>query len=256
VNDLPQPASWRNGRALSALGLLFAIAATIFGTTQTAVAIADGQYIAAAITAGLTTLFAGALVILGVKRLRRGSMRGEAGPNGTVLRPDPTGRWLFGFVFACLIPTTTLYLAFVPRGAVQLPSIGSGRGAVSAFYVGCLLVLSLIGLVTLIRRGGSVRFRISETSLEFADLSRTREWVWDDVVDVVDNIPKKRPRHPIVFELKNAEPVVVSNAGGYAPSGAALYWMIRHYWLHPENRTELSNGRALERLHHQQFEPE
>jgi hypothetical protein len=46
------------------------------------------------------------------------------------------------------------------------------------------------------------------------------------------------------------------NAGGLVPNGAALYWMIRHYWLHPENRIELTDGRALERLRNEDFEPE
>lgn len=255
MTDLPQPANWHTGRAVLVFGLLVAVAATLFGTTQTVVSIGQGQYIAATITAGLTTLFAGMLVAFGVNWLQRGTCRGDVDGDGTVLRPNPTGRWLFGFIFACLIPTTALYLAYVPRGAVQLPLIGSGRGLVSAFYMGCLLLLSIIGLATLIWRGGSANFRVSETSLELADLSRTRGWTWDDVTDVTDTAPKKA-RHPIVFTLKNADPVVLSNAGGWAPSGAALYWMIRHYWLHPENRVELDNGRALERLKSQDFEPE
>lgn len=241
---------------LLTLGLLAAAAATVFGGTQTAIALANEQYIAATITAGLTTLFAGTLVILGVNRLRRDTFRAEAGKGGTVFRPDPTGRWLFIFIFTCLIPTTALYLAYVPRGAVQLPIIGSGRGVVSTFYMGCLFLLSLIGLARLVRRGGSAKLHLSETSVEFTDLSRTRQWAWDDVVDVADNLPKKNARRPIVFVLKDAEPVVVSNAGGYAPNGAALYWMIRHYWLHPEDRAELNTGHALQRLKDQDFQPQ
>jgi hypothetical protein len=56
--------------------------------------------------------------------------------------------------------------------------------------------------------------------------------------------------------LKDKKPIVVKNASGYAPSGAALYWMIRHYCRHPENRAELTDGRALERLRTEQFDPE
>ena len=32
--------------------------------------------------------------------------------------------------------------------------------------------------------------------------------------------------------------------------------MIRHYWKHPENRAELTDGRALERLRNEQFDPD
>jgi hypothetical protein len=256
MNDLPQPANWQNGRVLLAIGCLLAVAAAAFGAIQTAISIGSEQYIAAWITAGLTTLFTGMLVILGIKRIRRDTLRGEFDQDGTVLRPDPAGRWLFVFLFSCLIPTTALYLAYVPRGVVQLPFVGSGRGFVSTFYMGCLLVLSIIGLITLIRRGGSTYVRIAETSLEYADLSRTRVWKWDDITDVTDATPKKNRRHPIVFTMSNADPVVIPNAGGWAPDGAALYWMVRHYLLHPENRSELNTGRALERLQHKDFDPE
>lgn len=32
--------------------------------------------------------------------------------------------------------------------------------------------------------------------------------------------------------------------------------MARHYWRHPEDRNELTDGRALDRLRNDQFEPE
>ena len=32
--------------------------------------------------------------------------------------------------------------------------------------------------------------------------------------------------------------------------------MIQPYWKHPENRAELTDGRALERLRKEQFDPD
>jgi hypothetical protein len=55
---------------------------------------------------------------------------------------------------------------------------------------------------------------------------------------------------------RHAATAIIQGASGYAPNGAALYWMIRHYSKHPENRAELTDGRALERLRNEQFDPE
>ncbi|HJT95768.1 MAG TPA: hypothetical protein VJ777_28145, partial [Mycobacterium sp.] len=104
------------------------------------------------------------------------------------------------------------------------------------------------------RRTGYLR--LAPHGIESADIRHTRNASWDDITDITDEAPKKTSHQPIVFGTRDAKPIVVNNASGYAPNGAALYWMIRHYWKHPENRDELADGRALERLRNEQFEPE
>jgi hypothetical protein len=79
------------------------------------------------------------------------------------------------------------------------------------------------------------------------------EGTWDEVVNITDEYSEKQGRHPTVFVMKERKPKVLKNTGGFAPSGAALYWMIRHYWKHPQNRAELTDGRAIERLRNEQF---
>ncbi|WP_155948731.1 hypothetical protein [Mycobacterium sp. URHB0044] len=32
----------------------------------------------------------------------------------------------------------------------------------------------------------------------------------------------------------------------YVPNGVALYWTVRYYWRHPDDRAELMAGRAAE----------
>lgn len=51
-----------------------------------------------------------------------------------------------------------------------------------------------------------------------------------------------------MFEHGNGAPSVIAGASAYAPDGAALFWLIRYYWRHPEARGELTNGTAIERL--------
>lgn len=40
----------------------------------------------------------------------------------------------------------------------------------------------------------------------------------------------------------------MDSPGSYTPKGTALIELVRFYWRHPEQRTELADGRALERL--------
>jgi hypothetical protein len=42
-------------------------------------------------------------------------------------------------------------------------------------------------------------------------------------------------------------------AGSYPPEGRALRRIVHCYWKHPENRHELTDGRALERLRNEDF---
>jgi hypothetical protein len=117
-----------------------------------------------------------------------------------------------------------------------------------------LPVLSVTGLIALLRNREPGYLRVGVDGIEHADMFRTRRARWEDIVDVTDKADK-RARNPIVFVVKDAKPVVVPNADRYSSSGAALYWMTRHYWQHPENRDELVDGRALDRLRGEQFDP-
>jgi hypothetical protein len=90
--------------------------------------------------------------------------------------------------------------------------------------------------------------------IEHANILRTRRSRWEDVVDILDKADKPA-RNPLVCVVRGAKPVVVPNADRFGSSGPALYWMTRHYWQQPKNRDELVDGRALDRLRGEQFDP-
>ena len=148
-----------------------------------------------------------------------------------------------------------LYVVFIPHGVTELPFAAPGRGLVNQSLMGSLLVLSLIGLAALVKRREPGYLRIGRDGVENADIFRTRTARWEDIVDITDKADK-RSRIPIVLILRDDKPIVVPNAASYAAGSSALYWMVRHYWKHPENRIELTDGWALERLRTEQFEAE
>ena len=78
---------------------------------------------------------------------------------------------------------------------------------------------------------------------------------WDDMVGIADYVKSSDgPRKTIALRLKDKTRQTIDDADLYAPNGYALYWMVRHYWRHAEDRPELTDGRALERLEAGRFD--
>jgi hypothetical protein len=71
---------------------------------------------------------------------------------------------------------------------------------------------------------------------------------WDDIVRLADHSKAKKTRKAAVLTLRDGNEKIIDGLDFYVPKGALLYWMIRHYWLNPDERAELVDGRALERL--------
>jgi hypothetical protein len=57
-----------------------------------------------------------------------------------------------------------------------------------------------------------------------------------------------------VLSLQDGTEEIIEGADLYVPRGAALYWMVRHYWRHSDGRAELTDGRAVDRLREERFE--
>lgn len=251
---LREPGNWRERDLTVALGLLLFGASGVVGAFWTIGAVRHGDFLTAVITAGGTVFAFGFCAIAGVGRFRRVALRGTVDANGTVLRPDPLGTWLICITFAAVVPSGVLYVIFVPQGVVDMP-LSRGEQIFTPILIGFLVAIAAGGLVAYARRGPG-HLLLSPQGFEIRELVSTKRGSWSDVTDVTDNAPQVRARHPIAILMKDGQPHIIQGASGYAPNGAALYWMIRHYWKHPENRAELTDGRALERLRDEQFAPE
>jgi hypothetical protein len=256
MTALPAPENWRNRPYLAMFGIAMFIALAVYSVAQTVTAVNRADYVAATITGGFAVLSSGAVLAIAASKLRSRTLRGVSDSSGTTLRPDPVAIWVLGVAFVGAMVSSAFYVVFDLRGEVDLPFTTPGREGRSFSLMSALLVISTMGLIGLMMRGRSMHLRLAPHGFEYADIMRTRSGSWDDVANVSDEARRERAYHPITFVLKESKPVLVHNASGYGPSGAAVYWMVRHYWKHPEDRAELTDGRALERLRNEDFDPE
>ena len=251
----PEPPNWASGFSLLAkFGFLVGVGGAVYGTAQTVVALSRGSLLGALTAGGLTVFFGASIVAVACTLFLSGDADADWNDAGTTVRVNPSIAWSYGVALFGGVVGSSCYLLVVLRGGTELPFASTGGGGVTRYLMAALLVLSLIGLAALLRSRETGHLRVGVDGIEHADMFRTRSARWEDVIDVSDKADK-RARNPIVFVAKGAKPVVVPNADRYGDSGAALYWMIRHYWQHPENRDELVDGRALDRLRKEQFDP-
>jgi hypothetical protein len=251
----PEPSNWTSEFSLLAkFGILVGVGSVVYSAAQAVVAVSQGSSRAAVTAIGLTVCFLGFLGAASVTVLASAKRHADWSSAGTTVRVNPAIAWCYGVALLGGVVGSFCYLWFISRGLAELPFATPGNERVSRYLMISLLVLSVTGLIALLRTREPGYLRVGVDGIEHADMFRTRSARWEDVVEVTDKA-NKRARNPIVFEVKDAKPVVVLNADRYGDSGAALYWMTRHYWQHPENRDELVDGRALDRLRREQFDP-
>jgi hypothetical protein len=249
---LPAPPHWRDRVALYVLGVVMMGAGAAFFAACAGSAAARTHWLAGVIAACAS----GALLVptcsCVVLRLGRTQVRAHYDSAGTVLRPAPTRAW-FGVALVLLIAACALYLIYRGTVGADLPAVTDGR-------LGLLIVLLVISVVVLAAALWGIgrdigRLTISPAGIEYVESRGVTTMRWDDLADIDDKAPTGKAFRPIVFIGKDASTTVIYNSALYGVNSAALYWMLRSYWRTPAARAELADGRALDRLHQQLFDP-
>jgi len=254
VDRSPTPENWVKGlSALAIFGLLVFVGGIVYFVAQTAVSIVRGSAPAAVTAGGLAIFTIGFVIALASTFVLPAKQFADWSRSGTIVRIHPAIAWAYGIALLGGAIGAACFLFFVSRGLVDMPYGTPGGGRVNRYLMIALLVLSITGLVALLRSREPGYLRVGLDGVEHADMFRTRTVPWENVVDVVDKADK-RARNPVVLVMKDAEQVVIPNADRFGSSGPALFWMVRHYWKHPEARDELQDGRALDRLRSEDFE--
>lgn len=255
VLSLPEPDGWPAGRRRVYLTVLMALVLFSPGVVYGAWAFMRG-YVLTGITAFGFIAFP--LIMLGyliIVLTGRTSLRASSSTTGTDLKPDRFLAGALGLGLSCLIPSCVAFLLFVPSGLIVLPLSPGWR-------IGTLIAMGFaaaVGVRTMFtwwqkRSVGSGSVRLTPAGIVVTTAVSIESTLWDDVIQVSDETETKKTRNAIVLNRKDGTEQILDGTDFYVPKGIGLYWMVHHYWRHPEDRPELIDGRALERLRDQRFD--
>ena len=247
---LPEPGNWaQTGKVALPVKVVLAVA-FCYVVVRGLVAVYEGSYLTAAVwwaTLGTPFLLVVAYLAVSVGGARQ---RVSSDSSGLTFRPDKRLSVAYFVVMAVLLPAAPLFAVLLSRSELDLSTTRGMQILVSiAFWV--LALLAVVALAAGIRRGGAGYLKFTPTKIEIADVLKTRVVQWNDVVDVRDVASTTKANQggkAVVLCLRGGAEEVVSGLPLYVPKGVALYWLVRHYWKHPEHRDELVDSRAPRRL--------
>ncbi len=173
--------------------------------------------------------------------------------SATTIRPDRRLDRLMLVATVGGVPILGLcaVLSWLNRLELPVVSLGSYRGTPAwvplAFAAVTGVWIVFLGLIVRLRGIGYIR--LSLDTFEFAEaFRRTQVGRWSDVIDINETAPADRVQAtcPLTLVMEDGHTYLLDN---YAMYSRALYEVIRFYWLHPENRVELADERAIQRFY-------
>lgn len=252
--SLPKPVHWRETPSITAVGaLVFAGAVGIVALVWAMAAARRADYLTAIAMLGLAMFMLCLLSSVTIGRLGRVNPRAAFDSEGTVLRVDAVISRLFIAGLCFLVLSTALFAVFGSSGGIDIPMVSRQRFAVP-IAMAIVGVIALVGVIRAVALGGLGSIRLTPHGFEVATMFSTDSGRWSDVDELTDLTADKHAYLPIVMVMKDGSSQVITATNSYTSNGRGLYWMVRHYWLHPEHRAELVDGRAVERLSREQFD--
>lgn len=253
VLRLPEPIGWSGGRPFLTVAVVAAFGVAGFYAYMGVQAATRGNLITAAVTVGwVVFLLAFSLAVLLV-RLGCTTAQTTSDTTGFTVWPDRRFSVLALVGLLASIPSCLLFAIAAPMGVIEFANTKATQGiwAGSAAFAA---IVAIVGLITAWRRGGIGHVKLTPAMIENADIVNVKPFEWDTVIDVVDRAEKQKTRRAVVLKLRDGGEEIINVADIYLPRGAALYWLVRHYWKHPEDRPELVDARAAERLREGRFD--
>lgn len=255
VLNLPEPANWAETGRLPLWARLAAIVALLYVVGQGSLAVVRGSYLTAVVWFGT---FGPAFLLMSVLAFAAKRMvktRTTSDRTGFTVWPDKKLTVLYFTCLSLIVPFATLFAILLPRGLIDI-STTRGMQIFFPIWFAMLAVVAAGGLVAGVRRRGVGYLKFTPAMIEIADVVKTRVLEWDDIVDVKDHSDTKdgkKAGRSVVLCLRDGSEKVVGGLNLYVPTGVPLYWMVRHYWKHPEDRMELVDTRAAERFRDGRF---
>lgn len=251
---LPEPAGWQAASTRIAALSTVLLGAGAFALFFAATAGLQGRYgptFAWLAMSAMTVTWAVALVLVHAGRT---SPRLEQSSEGMTLRADRRfGVLVLTGALVGIVAILTFSL-LIARGELDTTM---PRTLQIGWMVGAAIAVLAVAVASFRawRRGGIGWVRLTGERIDIANMTSTESILWGDVRDVTGHSEtQKATRRAIVLSTSEAGETVLDGADFYYPAGASLFWMVRHYWKHPEDRPELADGRAADRLRDGRFD--
>ncbi|OLO99938.1 hypothetical protein BVU76_23320 [Mycolicibacterium porcinum] len=205
------------------------------------------QFITAVIALGFVLTWL--LIATQLARSKNAAIDAKLNDLGTVLRPDSrveasqrrsnAALALSGLSMVIAWMCGWLYLP-LPEGVGQIFPIAFGATGLVAGWFWFVFK----------RQGGTSYMLLTAEKFKFVNLGCLNSGEWDDIASVTDKLPtEERFWPPMVITMQDGSILTMDSPGSYTPKGTALIELMRFYWHHPEKRDELTDGRALDRIH-------
>ncbi len=246
VSELPMPPGWgKRSPAFWVIGVLTA-AAGVYCAGKAVLAAAQAFWIAAAIAACAAAVLLISAVAVAFVTVGRNRLRTSVDETGTTLATAWAKLWWLAAWFAAVIVGLTLFMFYGGR----LGGWAADFRVRSVGWSAIALVAAVVGLGGVVRASHREppRLRLSGEGVDLLDATGRFTLSWNDITNITGEAPSVKGFHSIAFEHGNGASSVIATSSAYAPDEVVLYWLIRHYWLHPEARAELTNGAAPEIL--------
>ncbi|MBP2454151.1 hypothetical protein [Mycolicibacterium lutetiense] len=254
--NLPEPKNWAEAGKRVFWVALAVFAGVAYFIIRGILAGLRGNYLTTVLTFGFVTFPILMMAALLLAAAGKTQTRTSSDATGFTVWPDKRFSMLYLTGFAVAGPSALLLAFFVPRGAIDIP-MSRGMQIFSPALFVAFAVWAAIGLIAWVRRGGVGYLKVTPATVEIADVIKTRAVEWDDIVDIKDHSETKdgkKAGRSVVLCLRDGSEKVIGALNLYVPRGVALYWLVRHYWRHPEDRTELVDSRAPKRFRDGRFD--
>jgi hypothetical protein len=207
-----------------------------------------GQYLTTVVVAGIALGFVGIESALMLTLAGKVKPRVEVGDHETVIRPDLVVDRLLWSATVAVVIAVTVYAIFTLQGKIDIPLPYGNQRTWSIAAIG-LALTGIANLWSLYKRGGNSFQRLTPRGFELGQGVSSVRGDWDDVVDITDRRPGRvRPLRATLFVKFSDGKIRTQAVDSYTPRGEALGRLVRYYWINPDRRDELADGRAIERL--------
>jgi hypothetical protein len=219
----------------------------VFCTAWTFIFVSRGEYLSAVVALGFAFLTLGLVLMLAIVASRKVQPRVRREEGGIMVRPDRrVDNLLMASTFGGFL-AMAFYAIFAPLDmiAIRVP-----RNDERYFVFACAaaIVVGVFSLWQIIRRRGTSYVRITVDGLELGNTVNSAERSWDELTDVADRPERARRPSGTTYITSVDGRTRILPSDWYTPGGHALRELVHFYWKHPEDRVELTDGRALQRL--------